>query len=170
MLNGGVIECRLGRLTISGCNSFQNNTASGSGGAIYISNGDLVITNTTCTSFTGNKAEFGGAITIFYCTASIKGDVYFEENSAATGGAIGALYSSLITDDKVWFINNVAEVHGGAIRIAISDLDASGNFFNNRAKYGGAVFFEKKQGNVTFRNINVISNSGSGLWISGSNF
>ena len=34
---------------------------------IIISKGDLVITNTTCTSFTGNKAKVGGAISLYKC-------------------------------------------------------------------------------------------------------
>ncbi len=109
--------------SITGCNSFQNNTArdrDSLGGAIHIIDGDLLITNTTCTSFTGNKADAGGAIYLYQSTASIKGDVYFEENSATTGGAIGTRdqYSSLITGDKVCFINNVADDNGGAIGFA----------------------------------------------------
>ncbi len=84
--SGGAIECEDCTLTIRGCNSFRNNTASsdryspGAGGAIYIFNGDLVINNTTCTS--GNKAD----VYLYDSTASIKGD---EVNSATIGGAIG---------------------------------------------------------------------------------
>ncbi len=95
---------------------------------------------------------------MYKSTASINGDVYFEENSATTGGAIGAILSSLITDDKVWFINNVADNKGGAISFPeVTDIVfnnqqifLSGNFLNNKAKYGGAVFFEnrRREGNV----------------------
>ncbi len=69
--SGGAIQCRNCTLTITGCNSFQNNTARLSGGAINIVLGSLVITNITCTSFSGNKAKYGGAIHLFGCNTSI---------------------------------------------------------------------------------------------------
>ncbi len=172
---GGAIYCFRCTLTITGCNSFQNNTASDGyslGGAISILLGSLVITNTTSTSFTGNKADTGGAISLNESTASIKGDVYFKENSASSiGGAI--LFPSLITDDKVWFINNVADNKGGAIGFdsLFGLISLSGNFLNNRAKNGGAVYMVPRWGQreVTIKNINVTGNSESGLWISGCN-
>ncbi len=99
------------------------------------------------------------------------------ENSASrTGGAIGAISSSLITGDKVWFINNVADNEGGAIRFdglftSNGLISLSGNFLNNRAKNGGAVYMVTGRGRreVTIRNINVTGNSGSGLWITNCN-
>ncbi len=146
------------------------------GGVISVNDGDLI---PHVLLFLAIKQKL--VVEPFICTSPLHqlGDVYFEENSATIGGAIGAVYSSLITDDKVWFINNVADNKGGAISFPeVNDIVfnneqifLSGNFLSNKAKYGGAIFFENRcrEGSVIIRNINVTANSESCLWISGCN-
>ena len=106
---------------------FDSNTASGkgnmtpndnNGAAIEVTNTDKSITGTISKStFTNNKAQYGGAIDI--CAGTIK-----------------------ITNSK--FINNSADVEGGAIDINTLNgnpkVTISGSkFINNSAPLGGAI-------------------------------
>ena len=64
-VNGGVIYNEASSLTISGHQSFENNSAIKKGGAIF-TKGNLTVTTASnlFSIFTGNSAEYGGAI---YC-------------------------------------------------------------------------------------------------------
>lgn len=176
--SGGAIECKRCILTITGCNNFRNNSARDRyslGGAIRVIDGSLVITNTSCTHFSRNEAVEGGAIFLHTSTGSLMGGITFEENSAYTGGAIAVHISSLLTDSELSFMSNKGHKKGGAIsistlsEIAFSSGDepvlVAGFFFNNKAKYGGALFAEKREEKFTIENITATGNTESALWI-----
>ena len=125
-LYGAGIFIQGSKFSITSC-VFDSNTASGkgnmtpndnNGAAIEVTNTDKSITGTISKStFTNNKAQYGGAIDI--CAGTIK-----------------------ITNSK--FINNSADVEGGAIDINALNgnpkVTISGSkFINNSAPLGGAI-------------------------------
>ncbi|MEE0719404.1 MAG: Ig-like domain repeat protein [Methanobrevibacter smithii] len=125
-LYGAGIFIQGSKFSITSC-VFDSNTASGkgnmtpndnNGAAIEVTNTDKAITGTISKStFTNNKAQYGGAIDI--CAGTIK-----------------------ITNSK--FINNSADVEGGAIDINTLNgnpkVTISGSkFINNSAPRGGAI-------------------------------
>ena len=125
-LYGAGIFIQGSKFSIASC-VFDSNTASGkgnmtpndnNGAAIEVTNTDKAITGTISRStFTNNKAQYGGAIDI--CAGTIK-----------------------ITNSK--FINNSADVEGGAIDINTLNgnpkVTISGSkFINNSAPRGGAI-------------------------------
>ena len=125
-LYGAGIFIQGSKFSITSC-VFDSNTASGkgnmtpndnNGAAIEVTNTDKSITGTISKStFTNNKAQYGGAIDI--CAGTIK-----------------------ITNSK--FINNSADVEGGAIDINTLNgnpkVTISGSkFINNSAPLGGAI-------------------------------
>ena len=125
-LYGAGIFIQGSKFSITSC-VFDSNTASGkgnmtpndnNGAAIEVTNTDKDITGTISKStFTNNKAQYGGAIDI--CAGTIK-----------------------ITNSK--FINNSADVEGGAIDINTvngnPEVSISGSkFINNSAPRGGAI-------------------------------
>ncbi|WP_400247197.1 Ig-like domain repeat protein [Methanobrevibacter smithii] len=125
-LYGAGIFIQGSKFSITSC-VFDSNTASGkgnmtpndnNGAAIEVTNTDKAITGTIYKStFTNNKAQYGGAIDI--CAGTIK-----------------------ITNSK--FINNSADVEGGAIDINAANGNpkvtiSSSNFINNSAPVGGAI-------------------------------
>ena len=125
-LYGAGIFIQGSKFSITSC-VFDSNIASGkgnmtpndnNGAAIEVTNTDKAITGTISKStFTNNKAQYGGAIDI--CAGTIK-----------------------ITNSK--FINNSADVEGGAIDINTLNgnpkVTISGSkFINNSAPLGGAI-------------------------------
>ena len=125
-LYGAGIFIQGSKFSITSC-VFDSNAASGkgnmtpndnNGAAIEVTNTDKSITGTISKStFTNNKAQYGGAIDI--CAGTIK-----------------------ITNSK--FINNSADVEGGAIDINTLNgnpkVTISGSkFINNSAPLGGAI-------------------------------
>ena len=125
-LYGAGIFIQGSKFSITSC-VFDSNTASGkgnmtpndnNGAAIEVTNTDKAITGTISKStFTNNKAQYGGAIDI--CAGTIK-----------------------ILNSK--FINNSADVEGGAIDINAANGNpkvtiSSSNFINNSAPVGGAI-------------------------------
>ena len=125
-LYGAGIFIQGSKFSITSC-VFDSNTTSGkgnmtpndnNGAAIEVTNTDKAITGTIYKStFTNNKAQYGGAIDI--CAGTIK-----------------------ITNSK--FINNSADVEGGAIDINTLNgnpkVTISGSkFINNSAPRGGAI-------------------------------
>lgn len=142
---------------ITGC-SFNNNTASVEGGAIYALNYDLgkVVFNLCNSTFTENEAisSRGGAITSEGngTETGIITDCEFTNNGSPTttqnGGAIlfnsgnNVLHDVLIKNSK--FTGNQASNSGGAITYFISNSHANikitdCHFWKNAAPFDGAI-------------------------------
>lgn len=107
----------------------------GWGGAIY---NDGIIGDING-NFISNKAEDGGAIMNTDRMGNITGNFYANEAS----GFGGAFYlSNYNTTGKISgdFVGNTSVKGGGAIyNTGTKNLDISGNFIKNQAKYGGAI-------------------------------
>ena len=147
-LYGAGIFIQGSKFSITSC-VFDSNTASGkgnmtpndnNGAAIEVTNTDKAITGTIYKStFTNNKAQYGGAIDI--CAGTIK-----------------------ITNSK--FINNSADVEGGAIDINALNgnpkVTISGSkFINNSAPLGGAILNIK---DLTVRNTEFVNNTPNAIF------
>ncbi|MFN8466049.1 MAG: CSLREA domain-containing protein [Caldilineaceae bacterium] len=154
---GGAIANR-GTLTLNTV-TLQNNTALALGGAIHSAasggGGGLTVINST---FTGNKAESGGAIYISTDTgtnASITGSTFSNNQAVATsggadddGGAIAIDTDGAVNITKSIFTGNSAAANGGAIffndsatQTAVAALTLNYNrIVGNTAAAGSGLF------------------------------
>ena len=140
-LYGAGIFIQGSKFSITSC-VFDSNTASGkgnmtpndnNGAAIEVTNTDKAITGTISKStFTNNKAQYGGAIDICAGTIKITNSKFINNSADVEGGAIdiNTLNGNLkVTISGSKFINNSAPL-GGAI-LNIKDLTVKGSTFIN---------------------------------------
>ena len=140
-LYGAGIFIQGSKFLITSC-VFDSNTASGKGNmtpndimgaAIEVTNTDKAITGTIYKStFTNNKAQYGGAIDICAGTIKITNSKFINNSADVEGGAIdiNALNGNpKVTISGSKFINNSAPL-GGAI-LNIKDLTVKGSTFIN---------------------------------------
>ena len=140
-LYGAGIFIQGSKFSITSC-VFDSNTASGkgnmtpndnNGAAIEVTNTDKAITGTIYKStFTNNKAQYGGAIDICAGTIKITNSKFINNSADVEGGAIdiNTLNGNLkVTISGSKFINNSAPL-GGAI-LNIKDLTVKGSTFIN---------------------------------------
>lgn len=131
-----------------------------SGGAIYASEANMIISN--C-KFTSNTASIGGAIA-FHGVQPQSGEVLaditmselvifnttFQNNSAATGGALETRYANT-TIENVLFSGNKATSQGGGMYLftsttTVTNITVSGNYADN---YNGGIFaYVPSSGNI----------------------
>ena len=147
---GGVVyTCENSNTVIRGC-VFERNTATGSGGAVYQTEGTVNISNTT---FTESAAGHGGAIYLTNTDASLA-DVSFTANTASNnGGAIDIVGADVTVSGTSVFTDNSSAKHGGAVYISYIHASADGltpeipgtltvtggSFTHNSSTAGGAV-------------------------------
>ena len=140
-LYGAGIFIQGSKFSITSC-VFDSNTTSGkgnmtpndnNGAAIEVTNTDKAITGTIYKStFTNNKAQYGGAIDICAGTIKITNSKFINNSADVEGGAIdiNALNGNpKVTISGSKFINNSAPL-GGAI-LNIKDLTVKGSTFIN---------------------------------------
>ena len=140
-LYGAGIFIQGSKFSITSC-VFDSNTASGkgnmtpndnNGAAIEVTNTDKAITGTISKStFTNNKAQYGGAIDICAGTIKITNSKFINNSADEEGGAIDINTlngNSKVTISGSKFINNSAPL-GGAI-LNIKDLTVKGSTFIN---------------------------------------
>lgn len=141
--DGGAIYSR-GVLTLNDC-ALSENRAMNHGGAIY-TEGTLSLTNT---SFTGNSTDTGsgGALYIHEGNVYITGGVFLENGATYSGGAIYNRYEGEssggdLTISGTMFIENSAGGGSGGAIANDSDLSIDGAFFsrNSTEENGGAVY------------------------------
>ena len=130
---------------------FENNSAGGSGGAIYAS-GLCEIAWTGSTSLRRNTAQYGGAIYMENGGfVQANGTTNFLSNDAAlNGGAInarngwsGSNYFYSVNQSSILFENNTCGENGGAVDLSDMDISVNGNWsfiHNSAASLGGALY------------------------------
>ena len=134
---GGAIYSNSAALTLTN-NQFNQNTAKDSGGAVMVHKGTVKLTNCI---FNKNKASKGGAA-VFSCDNVVMSKCKFTSNEASKFG--GAIYSNAnkmtFTDNT--FNQNTAKDSGGAINIYKGTVKLTNCIFNkNKAPKGGAAVF-----------------------------
>ncbi len=132
--SGGAVEVISGTVVITWC-TFTNNKAFQFGGAIHVNSGSVSISGSTLTN---NKADNGGAICVNSGSVSISGST-LTNNSADNGGAISCDSGSVSISDSTLTNNRANE--GGAIDIDSGSLIISDSTLKNN--YGGAIYVEK---------------------------
>ena len=150
----GAISCSPdSKITMSGCN-FENNTAEMSAGAFYFINSICNIYNS---NFTSCSAVFGGAICDLNSTTTYD-RVKLKYNRAFNGGAVYKMYTSA-TMTGIEFISNEAKNGGGFYVDYVDSVELTDSKFeSNIADYGGAVYSSVTGDNLSFDNVEFISN------------
>jgi hypothetical protein len=114
--------------------TFERDTTSDSGGAIFTWHCDLTIDNS---EFVDNLSVNGGAISSDSSSLMITGS-NFTYNSAQWGGGISNNRGEIYLEDCL-FIRNISE-HGGAINTAFSNAEFTNiSFEQNHSIWGGGI-------------------------------
>lgn len=190
---GGAMDLIQCEVRMTGTNTFESNKANTtgsdlSGGAISIGGCNLMMSGKVL--FSKNEAKRGGAIGMYTSnnvSCSFLDSIVMDRNKAEYGGGMYIrTFPSLhlhriqasLCDLK--FVDNVATVEGGAVsidsrsnrRLNIDpylepEVELSGNFTNNRAKRGGAVFINSMR-KIKLKFATITGNSASALFVSES--
>lgn len=175
--SGGAIEhSGEGIVTINESTFARNINKEAHGGAVSISGGKLILSGNVI--FSKNEAFLGGAVMMH--TSDLSCDrattVVLDGNRAEYGGGMHVTLSSVRTRwCSLNFINNFAKQGGGGWNnvgnfiAGDTNIDSvlSGNFVNNSARLGSAMFIQNKR-NITFMYTNITGNLGNALSISAS--
>lgn len=119
-----------------------DNTSTGSGGGVYMSEGEIFITSSS--DIYSNEAADGGGAYLITSTLTIEGE-YSEimvNTASNNGGGIYALGSTINLDDQAELYNNQAGSNGGGAYLDNSDLwsDRASIYYNQASGYGGGVY------------------------------
>ena len=149
-IHGGCISAKgsSGTITLSGTNAVNNSAAgaSGYGGFLNLVAMAAVLDTTTAS---GNKAVFGGAISVWNAKATLKRTIAVDNNADEEGGFMVVGYSSVdFVDTNA--TGNSAGKHGGCIRMVeskgtLSNTTASNNSAGRR---GGFLNLNKTSANL----------------------
>ena len=157
--DAGAILNGLAPLTISGTNTFTNNssgiTSGDYGGALY-STSDLTVSGAT---FTNNDAYEGGAIYMSVTTTLTIDDSTFTSNTAANvGGAIRNSGVVLINSSTFAGNSTVGGGHDGGAIFSSHTLDINNSTFsgNSVADTAGAIY---QDGTAVIRNSTFYNNN-----------
>lgn len=112
---GGGLYVDRGKVLVTDC-VFSNNSASETGGAIFITGTDASVMIKR-SKFTGNIARTTGGVIAGTSKITVEG-CDFEDNIAEFAGCIGAIEQSTLSIDNSNFKNNLAIVSGGAVVVA----------------------------------------------------
>ncbi|WP_412062190.1 choice-of-anchor Q domain-containing protein [Rubrivirga sp. IMCC45206] len=147
---GGVLLSGLARLTVTDT-VFSNHRVSGSGGAIWVSDGGALSAVTS--TFTGNRArgdasdQGGGAIYSNAGVLFVDASTFIDNRAIGTSGSGGAISSPNVADVDIeasTFTDNRAQRAGGGIElvggtVTILDSQFIGNTAGANPGNGGAV-------------------------------
>lgn len=142
---GGGVHNRYGSLALIDC-LIQNNSSTGSGGAILNRSVPLQITNST---LVGNTGFNGGAIFSTNGNVSITASTIADKHAAVSGGGI-RIQGQQLTLTSSTLSGNTADADGGAIffsngRATMTNLTVSGN---SAVRNGGGMRLRTCAGNV----------------------
>ena len=156
---GGMINIT-GPGAVRNC-SFYGNRASQNGGALYMEDSTLEVTDCT---FSGNAADSGGAI-YNNGSASLIQRCFFESNFAVLGegGGIHSMNSPAPEVEGCTFFKNEADNRGGGMHIMNNARVRASTFTENEAADGGGIFaigFEPVVMNCTFSKNTATANGG----------
>eukprot|EP00291_Cryptomonas_curvata_P030554 CAMPEP_0172206518 /NCGR_PEP_ID=MMETSP1050-20130122/33267_1 /TAXON_ID=233186 /ORGANISM="Cryptomonas curvata, Strain CCAP979/52" /LENGTH=537 /DNA_ID=CAMNT_0012885619 /DNA_START=783 /DNA_END=2392 /DNA_ORIENTATION=- len=149
VFGGGVFTDIFVHLHIYGRIVFKENTASQSGGGMYLASSSRTTFDVEACDFHGNSANVdGGGIYLITASISISGEVTFSKNSASSAGAL-VLWASVATFEsgsKISFKENSGGRFGGAVILASGSVLHSRSSVNFEGNYagitGGAILIQ----------------------------
>ncbi len=150
--NGGVIYFDSATVTFNG-GTFTGNTAK-NGAVAYSLKGNLIVN--PCEINNNSATGSGGAIYTSESTATIK-DINFHNNHANSNGGALYLNQSTVTLDNVKFNSNSANSNGGAVDVVGSKVTAINNceFNENTAtNHAGGVYVTYTKPEGATENVN----------------
>ena len=164
--------------TLSAGILIYSNTASRSGGGIYLNESSLSIwtveLNISC-----NKARiFGGGIHAIHSSINVKSTVTFVSNEATSGGALSLRYSKFsggVLDEEsdmvpvsMNFISNQADNNGGALYIDLNkndeNINAACSGIHSSTSYSGCFFHHVSDAFMINFDKNYAKNEGQNLF------
>ncbi len=170
--NGGAMYLAGGTYTASDSDMFTDNTAVGHAGAIYVcyytdeTDGSKLGAeiNVPASTFTGNTAATGGAVSIRtngvanFTGTVFTGNIASSEEKGEGGGAVYVGYGTLTLDGTVMKENSTG-FYGGAVSAidAVVDVKNKAVFENNHGETGTAMQI-REGGTATFSNVELINN------------
>ena len=134
-------ECTITGSNFSGNATTSVNAVKNMGGAVYVDQGTLDITDCT---FEKNSAVYGGAIAVSYMKElTIGNDTNFLDNNASYGGGIYANGANINIAANSVLCNNIASGYGGGIYASASNINIAANsaVYNNTAATAGDDLF-----------------------------
>ena len=151
---------------------FSGNIATGNGGGVCLSYGDMTVTNEQIQLF-GNKAENGGGAAVLNGSFALSGGsvgVTAESPNTATNG--GGIYVSggNVTVSGTGTLTNNGATYGGGVYLTGGNFTLDGEVAyikDNIATYGGGVYLTQINPSLLAGNIinNIAVNSGGGIFI-----
>ena len=124
--HGGFFFGRTSEIRLSYC-SFLDNRADGTGGVLGCHSNCSF--SDTGSQYSGNTADFGGAISLLQNSSGIVTDCQFDKNSASTSGGAVYLLESVLLVQMCNFANGSTEAGGGIdavfSNITVEDTSAS---------------------------------------------
>ncbi len=147
-------------------NQLFSNTASGSGGGLYLSKGDGTLTGNTVSE---NSARGGGGLFLSGSAPTVSGNTIIS-NTAGYGGGL-TLWESDPAVSGNTIGSNTAEGGGGGLYLWQSDAMLSDNSVtSNTAGEGGGLYLEASDVTISGNSVtsNTVRNKGGGLYLSHS--
>ena len=157
--NEGALYTVDSQVTFQGETLMENNTAN-QGGGITCAQSTLTFETESTTKLIGNRASYGGGMSLYQCNVYTKGKVVIDTNLAAySGGGIFAFQSAIQLSkhsdstanfifwrNEVYITSNAAHQNGGGMAIIASNIIVSNTytfFVNNSAgNNGGGLHLE----------------------------
>ena len=168
--NGGALYVQNGNAVLTG-NIFQNNSVGymGNGGVLYAYSSILTIADSTILN---NSATGAGGVLFAEDSQLSVTDNTFQNNSAGQGGVLWVESSSLTVTGNI-FQNNSAEDGAGVLYVEDSNLTIIDNTFQNNSATGAGGAIEVVHSNLTVTHNTFQNNSATGmggvLYVSRSN-
>ena len=150
-------ECTITGSNFSGNATTSVNAVKNMGGAVYVDQGTLDITDCT---FEKNSAVYGGAIAVSYMKElTIGNDTNFLDNNASYGGGIYANGANINIAANSVLCNNIASGYGGGIYASASNINIAANsaVYNNTATTAGDDLFFFSNSTFTLPNAKKMS-------------
>ncbi|PRP84848.1 polymorphic outer membrane protein [Planoprotostelium fungivorum] len=161
---GAAISNTGGSVSVSGC-TFSNHTSTG---AIYVSSGTLLITNSLF-KYNSIAASYNGGAVYTVSTSVTINSCTFVSNSAGVGGSIFASASQLVLSSSSF--QSEQATYGGSLSVSSSSVVVlNSNFTRGMAQYGGGIYGTVSTVVVrgsSFTGMNT-QNSGGGIFFYGS--
>ena len=151
------VKCTITDSNFSGNATTSVNAVKNMGGAVYVDQGTLDITDCT---FEKNSAVYGGAIAVSYMKElTIGNDTNFLDNNASYGGGIYANGANINIAANSVLCNNIASGYGGGIYASASNINIAANsaVYNNTAATAGDDLFFFSNSTFTLPNAKKMS-------------